>query len=159
MDSPGGDNPVVTIVERWKDEAGALLPVLHEVQAALGYVPPESVADIAAALNLSRAEVHGVVSFYHDFRTEPGGNHRVQICRAEACQAVGARELEQHATAVLDVALGETTADGAVTLEGVYCLGNCACGPSVRIGDRIHARVDADKLDALLAACHAEATQ
>jgi formate dehydrogenase subunit gamma len=148
---------IASILERWRAEPGSLLPILHEVQAALGYIPPEAVPAIASGLNLSRAEVHGVISFYHDFRTAPGGRQRLQICRAEACQAVGARELEQHAIETLDVALGETTADGAVTLEAVFCLGNCACGPSVRIGDRIHARVDAEKFDRLLDQCRAEA--
>lgn len=144
---------VSEIVDDWKHTAGALLPVLHALQARLGFIPPDAVPVIARALNLSRAEVHGVISFYHDFHSEPGGRHRVQICRAEACQAVGARELEAHACATLGVALGETTADGAVTLDAVYCLGNCACGPSVRVGDSVYARVDAVKLDELLAAC------
>lgn len=147
---------VSEIVDDWKHTAGALLPVLHALQARLGFVPPDSVPAIARALNLSRAEVHGVISFYHDFRSEPGGRHRVQICRAEACQSVGARELEAHACATLGVAVGETTEDGAVTLDAVYCLGNCACGPSVRVGDSVYARVDAAKLDELLAACREE---
>lgn len=152
--SPG--DTVTAIVQRWADTPGALLPVLHEVQAALGYIPPGQVADIARALRLSRAEVHGVISFYHDFRTAPGGRTSLQICRAEACQAVGARELERHAAESLKVSLGETTADGAITLDGVYCLGNCACGPSVRIGDRVYGRVDAEKLDRLLEDCRTE---
>ena len=153
MADTAGRDPVAAIIDSWKHRPGALLPILHELQSACGYIPPESVPDIASALNLSRAEVHGVISFYHDFRTEPGGRHRVQICRAEACQAVGARELEAHARKTLGVAMGETTADGAVTLGAVYCLGNCACGPSVRVGDSVYARVDAAKLDELLAAC------
>lgn len=155
--SSGGDT-VSSILQCWADRPGALLPVLHEIQAALGCIPPEHVPDIARALHLSRAEVHGVVSFYHDFRSVPGGRTHVQICRAEACQSVGARELERHATEALGISLGETTADGAVTLDGVYCLGNCACGPSVRIDDRVHGRVDSDKLDRLLAACAKESS-
>ena len=152
-----GEDTVATITERWKDQPGALLPLLQEVQAALGFVPPESVPGIAHALNLSRAEVHGVLSFYHDFRTAPGGRHTLQICRAEACQAVGARALEQRATELLGTALGGTSDDGAVTLEPVYCLGNCACGPSVRVDDQVHGRVDAGKLEQLLAACRRQA--
>lgn len=141
------------ILERFRDLPGGLLPLLHAVQDALGCIPGQAIPRIAAALNLSRAEVHGVVTFYHDFRSAPAGRHRVQICRAEACQAVGSRALEEHALAALGIPLGGTTEDGAITLVGVYCLGNCACGPSVRIGDRVHARVDAGTLDALLAAC------
>jgi len=136
----------------FRGEPGGLLPLLHAVQDAIGYIPPASVAAIARAMNLSRAEVHGVISFYHDFRSEPGGQHTLQICRAEACQAMGARALEAHAKTTLNIDYGETTADGRITLEPVYCLGNCACSPSVRIDDAVHARVDAPRLDALLAA-------
>lgn len=138
-------------IERFRTEPGGLLPLLHAVQEILGYIPETSVPVIARAMNLSRAEVHGVISFYHDFRTQPGGRHTVQICRAEACQAVGARSLEAHAKASLGVDFGGTTADGAITLEAVYCLGNCACSPSVRLDDQVHARVDATRLDELLA--------
>ncbi len=138
------------IIDRLKNLPGALLPILHEVQHALGYVPTEAVPRIAEALNLSRAEVHGVISFYHHFHSQPMGKHTVQICRAEACQAVGARELEQHATQKLGTSLGDTTADGALSLEPVYCLGNCACGPSVQIGDEVHARVTPERFDALI---------
>jgi formate dehydrogenase subunit gamma len=114
---------------RLKTLPGALLPILHEVQGALGYVPKDAVPLIAHALNLSRAEVHGVISFYHYFRTTKPGRHVVQLCRAEACQAVGAAQLEKHARRSLGVDFHGTTADGAVTLEPVYCLGNCALGP------------------------------
>jgi len=134
-----------------RDRIGALLPVLHNVQDKLGYVPADAVSMIAHALHLSRAEVHGVISFYHDFRTEPPGEHIVHLCRAEACQAMGARELEQHASKRLGIGLGQTTADGLVTLEPVYCLGNCACSPSIRINDDVHARVTPEKFDALIA--------
>ncbi|MCG2635248.1 MAG: formate dehydrogenase subunit gamma [Gammaproteobacteria bacterium] len=144
------------ILDRLKHLPGGLLPILHEIQGAVGYVPRESVPDIAAGLNLSRAEVHGVISFYHDFQTEPSGRSRIQLCRAEACQAVGARALERHITAQLGIGLGETTADGAVSLESVYCLGNCACGPSVRIGDEIHARVTPARFDELRGHLQAE---
>ena len=144
-------NAVVdTVVAEHRERPGALLPVLHGVQQRLGHVPPGAVRRIARALNLSRAEVHGVISFYHDFRTEPGGETTVQVCRAEACQAVGGRALEAHARRRLGVDFGGTTADGRYTLEAVYCLGNCACGPSVRVGDDVHARVTPDAFDALL---------
>jgi len=134
---------------------GALLPVLHNVQEKLGYLPADAVSMIAHALHLSRAEVHGVISFYHDFRTEPPGEHIVHLCRAEACQAMGARQLEQHASERLGIGLGQTTADGLVTLEPVYCLGNCACSPSIRINDEVHARVTPEKFDALIAGLEA----
>lgn len=142
---------VADCIERYCKVPGGLLPLLHAVQEILGHIPEQSVADIARGLNLSRAEVHGVISFYEDFSTQPGGRHRVQVCRAEACQAVGGRALEEHARNSLGVDWGGTTADGAVTLDPVYCLGNCACSPSVRVGDAIHARVDADRFDQLMA--------
>lgn len=138
------------IINHRKDLPGALLPILHDIQHTAGYVPAETVPAIATALNLSRAEVHGVISFYHHFHSAPMGKHTVQICRAEACQAVGARQLEQHATTTLATELGNTTADGNVSLEPVYCLGNCACGPSVQIGDEVHARVTPERFDALI---------
>ncbi|MBQ0798565.1 MAG: formate dehydrogenase subunit gamma [Porticoccaceae bacterium] len=144
------DAAVNQALDQLGDLPGALLPVLHEVQHHLGYVPKDAVPAIAEGLNLSRAEVHGVVSFYHHFRSEPAGAHVVQVCRAEACQAVGGRALEAHIKAKLDVDYGETTADGKVTLEPVYCLGNCACGPSVQVGERLHARVSAAGFDTLV---------
>lgn len=142
---------IADCIRQYRGVPGGLLPLLHAVQARLGFVPSDSVPTIAKALQLSRAEVHGVISFYHDFRSEPAGKHVLQICRAEACQALGARSLEAHAKASLGVDFGGTTADGAITLEAVYCLGNCACSPSVRLDDQIHARVDAARLDELLA--------
>tara|TARA_R110000787_G_scaffold64443_6_gene145541 strand:- start:7069 stop:7509 length:441 start_codon:yes stop_codon:yes gene_type:complete len=138
---------------------GALLPILHEIQHAIGYIPAESVPAIAKGLNLSRAEVHGVISFYHHFRSQPAGRHVVQICRAEACQAVGARALEAHVQKTLNVQTGETTADGRITVEPVYCLGNCACGPSVQIGDDVYARVTPARFDALMADLNAGAAE
>lgn len=130
---------------------GALLPILHAIQDEIGHVPPAAVPAIAKGLNLSRAEVHGVISFYHHFRTHPAGRQVVQICRAEACQAVGAAALEAHAKKSLGIGFHETTQDGAVTLEATYCLGNCACGPSVRVGDDVYGRVSPQRFDALLA--------
>jgi formate dehydrogenase subunit gamma len=134
----------------YADRPGALLPMLHALQDRFGYVPPEAVPIVAELLNLSRAEVHGVVSFYHLFRTSPAGAHTLYLCRAEACQAMGARALERHARARLGVGFHETTADGRFTLEPIYCLGNCACSPAVMIDETVHGRVTPAKLDALL---------
>lgn len=133
------------------EQAGALLPILHAIQDELGYVPAEATPLIAKSLNLSRAEVQGVLSFYHHFRTTPPGKHVLQICRAESCQAMGSRDLEAHAKAVLGLNYHQTTADGCITLEPVYCLGNCACSPAVRVGDEIQGRMDLAQLDALMA--------
>lgn len=141
---------ISALVGHYTQLPGALLPLLHAIQSDLGYVPDSAVPIIAKGLNLSRAEVHGVISFYHDFKTTPVGRHTVQVCRAEACQSMGSRQLEAHAKQTLGIDYGETTADGAVTLEPVYCLGNCACSPSVRIDDAIYARVDTDLFDDLM---------
>ena len=147
---------VVNAVAAHRDIPGALLPILHAVQEAVGYVPPESLALIAHELNLTRAEVHGVVTFYHHFRSAPAGRHVVRICRAEACQALGARALEAHAKQSLGIDFHETTGDGAVTLEPVYCLGNCGCGPSVLVDhDELHGRVTPAKFDELVGAARA----
>lgn len=139
------------LVTQFQSVPGGLLPLLHAIQGELGYVPESTVPAIATGLNLSRAEVHGVISFYHDFKTHPVGRHRVQICRAEACQSMGSRQLEAHAKQALGIDYHETTADGSISLEPVYCLGNCACSPSVRINDDIVARVDTARFDELVA--------
>ena len=144
------------LVAGFKDLPGALLPLLHAIQNELGFIPDSAVATIAEGLNLSRAEVHGVISFYHDFKTQPVGSHNVQICRAEACQSMGSRQLEVYAKQLLGIDYGETTADGNITLEAVYCLGNCACAPSVRIDDAVHARVDENRFDKLVSALSPE---
>jgi formate dehydrogenase subunit gamma len=136
---------------------GALLPILHAVQAALGFVPHDSVPLIARRLNISLAEVHGVLSFYHYFRKERGGRHVVHLCRAEACQALGAVGLEAHAKRSLGIDFHGTTADGAISLEPVYCLGNCALGPSLMIDEQLQGRVSAARFDALMAAARAGA--
>jgi formate dehydrogenase subunit gamma len=136
---------------RLKTLPGALLPVLHAVQEALSFVPKDAVPLIARELNLSIAEVHGVVSFYHYFLQERPGRHVMHLCRAEACQALGSVALEAHAKAKLGVDFHGTTRDGAVTLEPVYCLGNCALGPSLMIDQQLHGRVTAERFDALLA--------
>ena len=133
-----------------RDRPGALLPILHDIQETLRHVPPDSLPVIASALNLSRAEVHGVVSFYHDFRENASGRHMVRVCRAESCQAMGANALLDHAKKSLGIDLHGTTADGEVTLEAVYCLGNCALSPAVEIDGRVFGRVTPQKLDLLL---------
>ena len=131
---------------------GALLPILHDVQDHLGNIPSAAVPVIAKALNLSRAEVHGVITFYHHFRQEMPGRHSVQICRAEACQAVGAEALAAHAHKVTGCQWHQTTADDMLTLEPAYCLGHCAAGPAVMIDDTPHARVSPAQFDKLIAA-------
>jgi formate dehydrogenase subunit gamma len=136
---------------RLKALPGALLPILHAVQEALTFVPKDAVPLIARELNLSIAEVHGVVSFYHYFLQERPGKHVMHLCRAEACQALGSTALEAHAKAKLGVDFHGTTRDGAVTLEPVYCLGNCALGPSLMIDQTLHGRVTAERFDTLLA--------
>ncbi|TDF66128.1 formate dehydrogenase subunit gamma [Cupriavidus sp. L7L] len=138
------------IVAARQDMPGALLPILHEIQDTQGHIPDAAVPVIARALNLSRAEVHGVITFYHHFRQQPAGRHVIQVCRAEACQAVGAEALAEHARRALGCDFHETTTDGAVTLEPVYCLGQCACGPAVMVGERLHGYVDAKRFDALV---------
>ena len=130
---------------------GALLPILHDVQHALRHIPPAAVSAIADALNLSRAEVHGVITFYRHFRLSAPGRRLVQVCRAEACQAVGADQLLEHAQRSLGCGLHQTSSDGAVTLEPVYCLGQCAVGPAVMMDDALYGRVDAARFDALIA--------
>lgn len=140
---------VESAIQRHGHEPGPLIVVLHAVQDALGYIPPAAIPEIANGLNLSRAEVHGVVTFYHYFRTEPHGRRVVQVCRAEACQARGGAALEAHAQRRLGVGFDETTADGAVTLEAVYCLGNCATGPAMRVDGRLHSHVTPERFDAL----------
>ena len=131
-------------------DKGLLLPLLHFIQDRLGYIPPDSVLDIARVLNISRAEVHGVITYYHFFRTEPAGRHVLQICRAEACQACGSENLYSLAQEKLGCMPHETSKNGAVTLEPVYCLGLCATSPAIQIDDRLYARVSAEKLEKLL---------
>lgn len=130
---------------------GGLLPALHELQDTLGYVPADVVPVIAREFNLSRAEVHGVVSYYHHFRDQPAGRHVVQICRAEACQAMGADALLAHAQQRLGCVMHGSSSDGEFTLEPVYCLGLCASSPALMLGDELHARVTPQKFDSLLA--------
>ncbi len=138
------------VIEQRKHEAGALLPILHGIQDALGFVPSAAVGEIAGALNLSRAEVHGVVSFYHYFRTTAPGRHTVQVCRAESCQAMGANQLVEHAKAKLGIDFHETTADGQFTLEPIYCLGNCALSPAMMVDGEIHGRVTVERFSEVI---------
>ena len=145
------------ILTRMAKTEGALLPILHAIQAVEGYVPAEVVPRIADALNLSRAEVHGVISYYHHFRQKPAGKVVVQICRAEACQAVGADTFALEAVKALGCDFHETTKDGAVTLEPVYCLGQCACGPSAMINDDVHARMTIARLKSLVERARSQA--
>src|ERR1700709_2706461 len=130
---------------------GSTLVILHALQEAFGYVPKPAIPMIAAALNLSRAEVHGVFTFYHDFRHEPAGRHVLKLCRAEACQAAGGDALAARAEAKLRVAMGNTTPDERVTLETIYCLGLCATAPSAMLDGRVVGRLDEARLDALVA--------
>ena len=141
---------VSRIAGRHVARPGGLLPALHAIQDELGYVPPEAVPTVAEVFNISRAEVHGVISFYHLFRTTPPGRRTLYLCRAEACQAMGARALEKHTKERLGIGFHETTADRRFSLEPIYCLGNCACSPAVMIDDFVHGRVTAERLDALL---------
>ncbi|MBN8871657.1 MAG: formate dehydrogenase subunit gamma [Rhodospirillales bacterium] len=140
------------IIARERDGEGTTLPILHALQAVFGCVPAQAVPLMAEALNLSRAELHGIVSFYHEFRRVPPGRHVLRLCRAEACQSVGADALGAHARARLDVDWHGTSADGAVTLEPVFCLGLCACGPAALLDGQPLARLDPAKLDAALEA-------
>ena len=139
------------VIEPLASEPGALLPILHAMQDAFGYIPEPAEPMIAEALNISRAEVHGVVTFYHDFRHEPAGRHVLKLCQAEACQATGCDALTARAEEKLGIRMGETSRDGRVTLEATYCLGLCSVSPSAMIDGRIVARIDEKKLDALIA--------
>ena len=147
------NNHINTIVARLGQQPGPLLLVLHAIQDELGFIPSDAIPLVAQGLNLSRAEVHGVVSFYHYFRHSPPGRHTVRICRAESCQAMNGTALEQQAQRNLGIGFNETTSDGAVSLEPVYCLGACACSPAVMINDELHGRVTPARLDELLAQC------
>jgi formate dehydrogenase subunit gamma len=141
---------VRAVVDVHRGDRGALLPILHGLQAEFGYISQDMVPIIAHELNISRADVHGVISFYADFRAEPAGRTVVKLCRAEACQSVGAERLVAHAQQVFGVKLGQTTQDGTVTLEQVFCLGNCALGPAAQINGKLHGKLDESRLDALI---------
>ena len=152
MTGSAADNfKVQEIIASHKSKPGALLPILHGIQDELGFIPVETVPVIAEALNLSRAEVHGVISFYHHFRTTPPGRATIHLCRAESCQAMGSRQLEEHVKQRLGIDFHETTPDGAYSLEPVYCLGLCACSPNLQLGHEVYSRVTAESFDKLIA--------
>lgn len=142
LDSHVQNDRIAEILEAHRGLEGPLLPILHAIQEAFGYVPDSAVPQIAAALTLSKAEVHGVISFYHDFRAAPAGRHVLKLCRAEACQTVGADAVADRIKSALGIDWHETTADGRVTLEPVFCLGLCACGPAAMVDGRLVGRVD-----------------
>ena len=139
------------IIALHRDREGPLLPILHDVQAEWGFIPDEVQPVIAAALGMTRAEVHGVVSFYHDFREHPAGRHVLRLCRAEACQSMGADALADQVRAAFGIDFHQTTPDGRLTLEPVFCLGLCACAPSAQMGEKLVGRVTLDKVQRLVA--------
>lgn len=144
-------NIATEIINRFGAKPEMLVQILHAFVERYSFIGEDAIRQIADELNLSRAEVHGVVSFYHDFRTKPAGKRVIKICQAEACQAMGSRKLTAHAEKKTGVALGGTDEDGELTLEAVYCLGNCACSPALMDGDRVYGRVDAKGFDRILA--------
>jgi len=156
--SPDGER-ARDVCNRHGNRPDELIEILHEVQEELGCVPQAVVPVIAKAINLSRAEVHGVITFYHDFRSEPAGRHVVKICRAESCQAMNGEALCNHAKAALKTGFGETSANGQVTLEAVYCLGNCALSPAMMVDGHLHGRVDARRFDEIIEETLSEAAQ
>ena len=141
----------LAIVGELKGLEGPLLPILHDIQAEFGYVPQECLPVIARELNLSRAEVHGVVTFYHDYRDHPTGRHVLKLCRAEACQSMGGDQIAERVKSLLGIDFHQTTLDGAVTLEPVYCLGLCSCAPAAMLDGEVHGRIDADYAKELVA--------
>jgi formate dehydrogenase subunit gamma len=149
--APAQREAVHRILAQLKSRPGPLIEVLHGVQSELGHIPEAAIPLIAEELNLSRAEVHGVVTFYHYFRHAAPGRHIVQVCRAEACQSMGADALAAHAQKVLGIAFEATTRDGKFSLDPVYCLGNCACSPAVMIDGELHGRVTPQRFDELIA--------
>lgn len=150
-------NAVAQVIDNLKDKPGAMLPILHGIQNTLGYIPKECVPLIASALNVSRAEVHGVITFYHYFRDTPPGKHTVHLCRAESCQSMNGAELEAHAKAKLGIDYHETTTDGDFSLEPVYCLGNCGCSPAIAIDGDVYGRVNPTRFDEILEEVRAQA--
>jgi formate dehydrogenase subunit gamma len=138
------------VIEGTEGLEGPLLPILHGIQEEFGYVPTESLPVIAEALNISKAEVHGVVTFYHDYRRAPAGRHVLKLCQAEACQSMGSEAIAARMKQLLGIGFGETAADGSVTLEPVYCLGLCACAPAAMLDGQVIGRLDADRLDEIV---------
>ncbi|MDR2307108.1 MAG: formate dehydrogenase subunit gamma [Paucimonas sp.] len=145
------------VLLREQQTPGALLPILHAIQAGIGHIPDVAIAEIAHALNLSQAEVRGVISFYHDFRTTPPARHTLRLCRAESCRSRGAEALAAQLREQLGLDDHGTSADGALSLRPVYCLGACACSPALELDGQLHARVTPERLRALVAGCREEA--
>jgi formate dehydrogenase subunit gamma len=143
-------DPAIAIAARYNNKPYALLEILHDVQHELGHVPEKSLPAIANALNLSRAEVYGVASFYHDFHLKPTGKHVLKLCRAEACQSMGGRTLQAAVEKFLKIKVGETSVDGSISLEATYCLGLCASAPAMLVNDRPVARVNSEKVKAII---------
>ncbi|MCM5705508.1 formate dehydrogenase subunit gamma [Larsenimonas salina] len=137
------------VIDAHKALPGAMLPILHAIQDRFGYIPDAAIPLISETLSCTRADIHGIITFYHHFRTQPAGRNVIHVCRAEACQAVGSRQLEAHIKKTLNVDYHQTTLDHEFTLEPVYCLGNCACGPSIRVNDDIHGRVTPTRFEEL----------
>ncbi|SKC03618.1 formate dehydrogenase subunit gamma [Sphingopyxis flava] len=151
MDLAAAELVIADWIDAQGDERDQLLPLLHHLQREIGYIDDAAIPFIAAAFNLSRADVHGVLTFYHDFRRKPAGRHIVKLCRAESCQARGGAAIEAAASRRLGVAMGETRRDGQISLEPVYCLGLCAIGPNALVDGRPVARIDAAMLDTIAA--------
>jgi formate dehydrogenase subunit gamma len=145
------DDEAGAIVAQLRHVPGAMLPMLHALQDAFGYIDRKAIPLVADALNVSHAEVHGVVGFYHDYRTEAAGRHVIKLCRAEACQSMGCEGLQRHVENRLNVKLGSTTADRSFTLEAVYCLGNCALSPALMLDGKLYGRVTPERADKLIA--------
>lgn len=145
----------IDVINEYKAIEGPLLPVLYAIQEEFGYVPAETLTLIAEALNLSRAEVHGVMTFYHDFRASPTGRHVIRLCRAEACQSMDGDRVAEAVQKLLGIGWGETTGDGKITLEAVYCLGLCACAPAAQVDDRLIGRLNEGKAERMIAEARA----
>ncbi|MGB0936583.1 MAG: formate dehydrogenase subunit gamma [Colwellia sp.] len=141
---------IENIIDTLKNKEGALLPILHKIQQEIGYIPPEAIERIAQKLKQTPAEIHGVISFYHQFRTTEPGKYKIQVCRAEACQARGSKALESHVKQKLAIESHATTTDKMFSLDDVYCLGNCATGPNIRVNNELHGRVSNVKFDQIL---------
>ncbi len=150
LDSIDLETRLREILDAHRGQEGPLLPILHDVQHAFGYVPEEALPIIAADLQISKAEAHGVMTFYHDFREKPAGRHVLKLCRAEACQTLGADAVAAHASAKLGLDWHETSKDGSVTLEPIFCLGLCACGPAAMVDGKLVGRLDEAKLDKII---------
>ena len=150
MIHPDIEQKTLEIISPLAGEPGALLPILHALQSHFKYIPPDAVPTVAKLLNLSRAEVHGVISFYDWFHSEPAGHSTVYICRAEACQAMGSAAVEEAAKQHLGIDFHETSEDGRVSLQPIYCLGNCACSPNVMVDETLHSRVSTDDIARIL---------